>query len=170
MSDTKPQSYTITPIGVIHADEKTMTYSIEIYKTYRPALQELDKFTHAHFFFWAHLNDTPNRRQILQSEELPEFYGKDVPTPMGVFANRSEYRPNPILLSTCPIISVDKANGIIQIPWIDALDGSPLIDIKPYLLMADRIEKADYPTYLQHWPRSVEEAIVWWEQKIATNE
>ncbi|UYP46237.1 hypothetical protein NEF87_002522 [Candidatus Lokiarchaeum ossiferum] len=157
----KKEEIVLHPIGEVKSKEgKTW---IEVKEQYRLALKELEKFTHVNIVWWAHKNDTPKRRAVLLSEELPPFYGKDAPS-MGVFANRSEFRPNPICVSATQIIKVDLKEGIIQIPWTDAFPGTPIVDIKPYLPMADIIEGADYPNYLQHWPKSQEAAMKWWAE------
>ncbi len=154
----------LNPIGAVKCIEEEQKFWIEIQKEFRPALKELEKFTHMHVFWWADKNDTPELRKVLVSEELPPFYGEDAPS-MGVFSNRSEFRPNPIAVTICPILSVDLEKGIITVPWMDAYPDTPVIDIKPYLPMADLVESADYPIYLQHWPKSVEAAMKWWAEK-----
>ena len=104
----------LTEIGIVHANEEKMEFSIEIHEKYRPALKELDKFTHVNVFWWGNENDNAEKRAITQVKDLPPFYGKDAPT-MGIFATRSEYRPNPILLTTAQIIRIDQKAGIIYI-------------------------------------------------------
>jgi tRNA (Thr-GGU) A37 N-methylase len=54
-----------------------------------------------------------------------------------VFACRAEHRPTPFAVSTCKIISIDETNGRIQLEYIDAIDGTPLLDIKPYFPVCD---------------------------------
>lgn len=162
-TNSNKKSIILNPIGEVKANEQEKKFWIQIDKEFRPALKELEKFTHAHIIWFANKNDTPELRKVLVSEELPPFYGDNAPS-MGVFANRSEFRPNPIAMTICPILSVDIEKGIIVVPWMDAFPGSPVVDIKPYLPMADLVETADYPEYLQHWPKSVEAAMKWWAE------
>lgn len=61
---------------------------------------------------------------------------------MGVFATRSPYRPNPIGMSALEIEKIDPEKGEITVLGGDILDGTPIIDIKPYLPSADRIDNA----------------------------
>jgi tRNA-Thr(GGU) m(6)t(6)A37 methyltransferase TsaA len=164
-SESKDNLIILNPIGIIKGIEEEQRYWIEIHKQYRPALKELGNFTHCHIIWWANENDTKERREVLVSETLPPFYGNNVPS-MGVFANRSEFRPNPIAITICPIISVDENKGIITIPWIDAYLETPVIDIKPYIPMADLVKSAECPEYLQHWPKNVEAAIKWWSEQV----
>ena len=59
---------------------------------------------------------------------------------MGVFATRSPYRPNPIGLSSVELVSVEKTvdNGtVLRVKGADLLDGTPILDIKPYLAFTD---------------------------------
>ena len=77
-------------------------------------------------------------------------YAEDILT--GVFACRSEYRPNPILMTTCTILDVDEDNGTVQVAWIDALDGTAILDLKPFMPVSDRPEEVRMPDWLSHWP------------------
>jgi len=114
-SNTNNKSIILTPIGVVQSNEQEQKFWIEINEEFRPALKELGKFTHMHVFWWADKNDTEKLRKVMVSQELPPFYGKDAPS-MGVFANRSEFRPNPIAVTICPIIAVDEEKGKITVP------------------------------------------------------
>lgn len=167
MSPEKKQKKEIklTPIGYVKANEDNSEYWIEISAQYRSALKELEKFTHAHIFWWADQNDNADGRSVLVSEELPPFYGENAPS-MGVFANRSEFRPNPIMVTITPIFDLDQKKGIIRVPWMDAFPGTPVVDIKPYLRMSDLITKAKYPPYLEHWPKNQEKAVEWFSKQM----
>lgn len=55
----------------------------------------------------------------------------------GVYATRSPYRPNPLGLSSVRIESVDAAAGIIRVLGADLVDGTPIYDVKPYVVYAD---------------------------------
>jgi len=57
--------------------------------------------------------------------------------PRGTFSLRSPVRPNPIGLHLVRIVAIDRITGIIGIDAIDVLDGTPLLDIKPYLASVD---------------------------------
>ena len=76
--------------------------------------------------------DTEQYREITTTE-LPYAPGVEA----GVFDCRSEYRPNPIAVTLMALISIDVENGIIVLPWIDAFDGSPVLDLKPYIPISD---------------------------------
>ncbi|MFM6927146.1 MAG: tRNA (N6-threonylcarbamoyladenosine(37)-N6)-methyltransferase TrmO [Bdellovibrio sp.] len=65
---------------------------------------------------------------------------------IGVFATRSPYRPNPIGMSAVEVVSIDKLK--ITVSGADLLDGSPILDIKPYVAYADSFP-GDEPDWLQ---------------------
>lgn len=70
--------------------------------------------------------------------------GRD--TKIGVFATRSPYRPNPIGMSAVEVVSIDKLR--ITVSGADLLDGSPVLDIKPYVAYADSFP-GDEPEWLK---------------------
>ena len=128
-------------------------FSLQIEPPYRPALKEMDQFSHIHVLWWADRMDGDERRQMLQTE-LPYAPG----TQAGVFACRAEYRPNPIGLTVCPILGVDEKKGLVKLAYIDAFDGTPILDLKPYIPISDRIRDVKVPSWLQDWPMWMEEA------------
>ena len=73
----------------------------------------------------------------------------------GVFATRSPFRPNLIGLSVCRIKSVDDAG--ITVDDIDAFDGSPIIDLKPYIPTIDSVPEASGPGMGEEDTSQVEE-------------
>lgn len=67
-------------------------------------------------------------------------------TKMGVFATRTTFRPNPIGMSVVKLERIENRNGkpVLHLSGIDILDGTPVIDIKPYLPYADSLPDAHY--------------------------
>ncbi|WP_286239808.1 tRNA (N6-threonylcarbamoyladenosine(37)-N6)-methyltransferase TrmO [Neptuniibacter halophilus] len=65
---------------------------------------------------------------------------------LGVFATRSPFRPNPVGLSPVRLIAIEQVAGKVQlvVSGADLLDGTPIIDIKPYLPYSDRIDEAEF--------------------------
>lgn len=57
--------------------------------------------------------------------------------PTGVFALRSPSRPNPIAVAVVRLLAVDAAAGVLAVDALDAFDGTPLLDIKPWLPSVD---------------------------------
>ena len=150
------QTYQITPIGTIHAGESG--YYLEIAPPYRAALRGLDGFSHLQILWWCHLCDDPELRGIVEWEQP---YRKG-PRTLGIFATRSPLRPNPIALTAVAVLGLDPEAGRIDIPYIDAEDGTPVLDIKPYHPSVDRVREAAVPAWCSHWPR-------WYEDSAAFN-
>lgn len=146
------QKFMVHPIGKISANENGMF--IELEPKYIPALQALDGFSHINVLWWFSDFDRDETRGIL---EVPKPY-KNAPPIMGTFATRSPLRPNPVALTAVQIIGIDEKNGVIQIAYIDANDGSPVLDIKPYTPSLDRVEAPGVPEWCAHWPKSIEES------------
>jgi tRNA-Thr(GGU) m(6)t(6)A37 methyltransferase TsaA len=61
----------------------------------------------------------------------------------GVFATRSGHRPNPVGLSAVRLLDIDAETGHLRVEGADLLDGTPILDIKPYVPYADCIPEAD---------------------------
>lgn len=132
--------YRIVPVGIIHIKGRD-TY-IEIFEGYRDALLGLEPFSHIIVLAWFHQSDTREKRDTLRVH--PRGNRKNPLT--GVFATRSPVRPNPVALYTCKILSIRE--NIIQIDRIDAFDGTPVIDIKPYIPEVDKVQKAAVAEWL----------------------
>ena len=145
------KTFTLNPIG--YTRQSDMGFQLEILEEFRPALKHLDQFSHVKVYWWGDQIDTPELRATLQAD-LPYASGVNA----GVFACRAEYRPNPILETICFILDIDEVNGKITVPWIDAHDGTPLIDLKPYIPMSDRVRDVNVPEWLSMLPGSMEEA------------
>lgn len=152
MSDNGSQpTYQLHPIGFVRAAEGS--FYLEVLEPYRPALRELARFSHVMVFWWANKHDNPKDRAITTTQ-LPYAPGVRA----GVFACRSPYRPNPIALTTMFMLDVDVENGRIDLPWIDADDGTPLLDLKPYIPISDRIRDVRAAEWLADWPQWMEDA------------
>ncbi|SBV99882.1 conserved hypothetical protein [uncultured Eubacteriales bacterium] len=146
------QNFLVNPIGKINVKEEGVF--IELQPKYIPAMQALDGFSHLNVIWWFSDFDNEEMRKVL---ETPQPY-KNAPDVMGIFATRSPVRPNPIALTVVQIIRIDYEKGMIQIPFIDANDATPILDIKPYTPSLDRVELPDVPEWCSHWPRSVEQS------------
>jgi len=119
------ESFQIIPVGIVRRTDTAV--SIEILDDYTDALLGLDGFSHIVVLYWFNQNDTSEKRRVLQVKPR-----KDPRNPLtGVFATHSPQRPNLIGLTVCKIISIH--DNIIEIEDIDALDGSPVIDLKCYI-------------------------------------
>ncbi len=95
-------------------------------KKYQSGLLGLEGFSHVQVIWWFDKNDTPQKRSIL----LVHPRGDPTNPLTGVFATRAPVRPNLIALSLCKIISVK--DNVVEVEKIDAFEGTPVLDLKPY--------------------------------------
>jgi tRNA-Thr(GGU) m(6)t(6)A37 methyltransferase TsaA len=122
------------PIGIVHSPftnpEGTPIQSssargteaiIEIYKEYTEGLKDLDGFSHIYVLYHLHLSGKGSLSVI---PFLDTKYH-------GVFATRSPQRPNPIGISVVELLSINK--NLLHVKNMDILDGTPLLDLKPYI-------------------------------------
>ncbi len=142
--------FTMEPVGYIRSREDG--FCLELDEKYAPALKELDGFSHINVLWWCHLWD--EYREIV---EAPKPYTNG-PEMVGIFATRSPVRPNPIALTTVAVTNIDHERGVIHLPYIDADNGSPVLDIKPYYPSEDRVKNVTVPTWCAHWPQWYEES------------
>jgi len=151
----------VNPIGRVNINGEGMF--IEVEAKYIPAMQAIDGFSHLNVVWWFSDFDNEDMRNILEASQP---YKKS-PAVMGVFATRSPVRPNPIALSAVQVIGIDYKNGVIQVAYIDANNGTHVLDIKPYTPSLDRIEAPSVPQWCCHWPKSLEEAETFdWENEF----
>ena len=135
-------SMILCPIGVIHTPYarrediprqgrlSSELCEIEVFLEFAPALKDIEQCTHLFVIFWLHLAD---RSRLTAT---PPLDGKE----HGVFATRSPNRPNPLALD---IVELQEIKGNrLTVRGMDALDGSLLLDIKPYSAGIDSFPQA----------------------------
>lgn len=105
--------------------------TLEPHRNFEQALKDLSGFSYIWLIFWFHHNQnwTPMTRPPRHQQNK-----------VGVFASRSPYRPNPIGLSAVRLVSVQGL--VLTVQDCDLLDGTPILDIKPYLPFADSFPNA----------------------------
>lgn len=106
--------------------------TLEIDAPYRPGLRGLAGTSHILVVAWL----DRARRDVIVVQPA------HVDAPRGVFALRAPVRPNPIGISVARILAIDETAGHIRIDGIDFLEGTPLLDIKPYRPGIDSIPDA----------------------------
>ena len=106
---------------------------IELDARYAPGLKDLQLYSHAILLYWM----DQARRDLV--EQVPAFLGR----PRGTFALRSPVRPNPIALGVVEIVGIEGSTLIVR--NVDCMDGTPLVDIKPYFASTDSFPDARRP-------------------------
>jgi tRNA-Thr(GGU) m(6)t(6)A37 methyltransferase TsaA len=155
MSETSPtfRSLSVRPIGVIHSPHthaaetpiqpvfaEGVPGQAELLPVYAAGLQDLEGFSHIWLLYWFHQAGAPRLvvKPFLQDAEH------------GVFATRAPARPNPIGLSLVRLVR--REGCVLHLEDVDLLDGTPLLDIKPY------VPRFDYRTGVRTgWLETVDE-------------
>lgn len=119
------------PKNMVAAREAGKPARLHVDGPYRPGLEGLAGTSHVVILTWL---PTP-RDLIVQKPRHAE-------TARGVFALRSPARPNPIGLHVARVLALDPASGAIDLDAIDVLDGTPVLDLKPYLPSIDAFPDA----------------------------
>lgn len=136
------------PIGMIKSPVTKMSQGnwgsvqseIHLDKRYLPGLKGLEDFSHIIVVFYL------DRAAFMPSEHLLRRpRGQKEQPKVGVFAQRTKYRPNPIGISSVELLSVE--NNVITVKGLDAMDDTPLLDLKPYMPIFDKIDDARLPEW-----------------------
>ncbi len=130
----KKERMEFSPIGIIHTDytdpgnmpiqpvsDSSSGGWIEIFDEYSAGLADLDGFSHIYLIFHLH-KSSGSRLRVIPFLDTVE---------RGIFATRSPARPNAVGLSVVRLVSV--SGNVLRIQGVDMLDGTPLIDIKPFV-------------------------------------
>jgi tRNA-Thr(GGU) m(6)t(6)A37 methyltransferase TsaA len=127
------KNFRMTPIGIIRSVYKTRDEvtesdrseeisSIEVFKEYEAGLSDIEGFSHIIVVTWMHRSHFHGLK--VKPLHFPEVL-------RGVFATRHPDRPNPIGLSVVQLLEC--RGNVLKVRGLDMLDGTPVIDIKPYL-------------------------------------
>ena len=131
---------TYRAIGVIHSEHTTArdapvqsalsdrVAEIEVLSEYARGLHDLDGFSHIIVIYHLHLSNEYSLMVRSPHDTVKR----------GVFATRSSRRPNPVGISVVPLLNVE--GNRVRIKGIDAVEGTPVIDIKPYIPACDSVE------------------------------
>lgn len=109
---------------------KDVYATIEFKQEYVEGLKDLDGFSHVYLIYYFHKVKEPKLTVIPYTDKTH--------TPRGVFATRAPLHPNSLGLSVVELVKVEE--NIVTIKGIDILDGTPLLDIKPYIENFDKVE------------------------------
>jgi tRNA-Thr(GGU) m(6)t(6)A37 methyltransferase TsaA len=143
----------LTTIGMIHSPYQERgqaprqgrlsdnEITLEIFPPFAAALKGIERCSHLIVLYWG---DRANRETLQSHTPFSEI-------PVGVFSSRSPNRPNPIAFCVADLIRLEGEHLIVR--GVDALDGSPLLDIKAYAPALDCVPEAAN----RHIPNSLDE-------------
>ena len=145
-------SIVLKPIG--KAVQENNRYYIQLDARYQDAVLGLEDFSHMQVVWWFHLMDSGEARNKL----VIDAPYKNGPEKLGVFATRGPGRPNPIAITVCQLLSISRRNNRLEVAYLDAEPGTPILDIKPYHPSSDRIRDVKMPAWCADWPSCYEES------------
>jgi tRNA-Thr(GGU) m(6)t(6)A37 methyltransferase TsaA len=145
----EPPAMSLKAIGVVSNDIKQpirhgwreVVSEITINSELTEALDGLDEFSHIIVLYWMH--------QLTKGRQLPlkvhPMGNQDLPL-TGRFATRSPSRPNPVGQATVELLG--RWGNILKVKGLDAIDGTPVIDIKPYIPGYDSANDVKVPKWM----------------------
>ncbi len=149
--DTTQTMIHLKPIGTVHnsitaARRDTLWDAVEseiaIDDEWRDALDGIEQFSHLWVVFYFDRMPPPDslRGRPMKKMDLP---------PVGLFATRSPQRPNPLGICAVELLAV--RGNVLRVRGLDALDGTPVLDLKPYLARGDAIAGARVAAWVEKY-------------------
>lgn len=129
----KGRSLELKPIGVIHSPYKKRADTpyrgrgservslIEVFEEFEEGLQDIEGFSHIIVIYWFHKSGGYRLLVKTPWDEVPH----------GLFSTRSPHRPCPLGLTVVELAARKK--NVLKVKGLDAVEGTPLLDIKPYI-------------------------------------
>jgi tRNA-Thr(GGU) m(6)t(6)A37 methyltransferase TsaA len=133
----KKHSLELKPIEIIHSPYKNTRTAphqgyksedisrIEIFKEFEEGLKDVEGFSHIIVIYWFH--ESQGYHLLVKPHWDDSMHG--------LFATRSPHRPCPLGLTVAELVA--RENNILKVKGLDAIDGTPLLDIKPYIPEVD---------------------------------
>jgi tRNA-Thr(GGU) m(6)t(6)A37 methyltransferase TsaA len=110
-------------------------------ETLADGLDGIEEFSHVLILFWMHrapeAEPVRMRRRPQGREDMPE---------LGIFAQRARHRPNPIGVAAVKLLRREKNRLFVQ--GLDAINGTPVVDVKPYVPAYDVVETPRVPEWI----------------------
>jgi tRNA-Thr(GGU) m(6)t(6)A37 methyltransferase TsaA len=134
----KAHALELKPIGIIHSPYKNRTSPpyqghrservslIEVFEEFEEGLQDIEGFSHIIVIYWFHRCQGYHLLVKTPWDDIPH----------GLFSTRSPHRPSPVGLTVVKLVA--RRKNILKVKGLDAIDGTPLLDIKPYVPAVDR--------------------------------
>ena len=116
-------------------------------------LDGTEDFSHLLVLYWAH-RVLPERRSIIKGHPRGR---KDFPL-VGIFATRSPARPNPVCATVVRLL--ERKGNVLKVQGLDAIDGSPIIDIKPYTPHYEAVSEVKLADWMVRIHREFAEGLI----------
>jgi tRNA (adenine37-N6)-methyltransferase len=140
---------TLHPIGVVRApvaDARDdgwgdVISELHVSPPFAAGLAGIEQYSHLLVVFWMHQASFQAERDLVRRPrgraDMPE---------VGILAQRAKHRPNPIGITAVRLLS--RRESVLVVQGLDAVDGSPLLDLKPYVPAFDRVEQPRVPEWV----------------------
>lgn len=147
---SEDRTLTLQPIGRVvqgpacppEAGWEARQAEIEVDPSWAEALDGIEAFSHIWLLWWLDRRDAPPEALRVHPEGRPEM------PLVGIFATRSPRRPNPLAMTAVQLL--ERTGRFLRVRGLDACEGTPILDIKPYLRRGDLIPDANMPGWLEH--------------------
>jgi len=113
-------------------------------------LDGIEDFSHILVLYWPH-QIPDEKRKLIKVHPMGQ---KDLPL-MGIFATCSPARPNPVLITAVRLL--ERHENVLKVQGLEAIDGSPIIDLKPYNPNYYLVKNAKLPDWMMSITREIEE-------------
>lgn len=132
-----------------HRRIKETVSELVIEEEWQELLDGIEEFSHALVLYWPHLIEQERRKL----KKVHPMGRKDLPL-TGIFATRSPARPNPILVSVVRIAG--RRRNILIVEGLEAVNGSPVLDIKPHIKSYDTLEHPKLAPWMEQIQKELE--------------
>ena len=138
------------PIGIVKStatepvDENWdhIVSEIHLAESLTPGLRGLEQFSHLIVLFCMHQATFNSKTDLVRRPrgraDMPE---------LGIFAQRAKHRPNPIGITAVELTGI--VGNVVKVKGLDAIDGTPVLDLKPYVPVFDRRDRAIIPEWMK---------------------
>ncbi len=114
---------------------------IHVNESLAPGLQGIDQFSHVLVVYYMHRSTFNPTDDLIRRPQGRE----DMPL-VGIFGQRAKHRPNPIGITAVKVLEV--TGNVLVVKGLDAIHGTPVLDIKPYYPVYDRKDDAQVPEWV----------------------
>ena len=131
-----------------HKKLKTLVSELVLDPSFSALIEGIEEFSHILVLYWPHLVPSSGRRL----EKVHPMGRTDIPA-KGIFATCSPARPNPVLVTAVRLL--ERRDNTLRVIGFEAVDGSPILDIKPYNPLYYQVENPVVPEWMDRIQREI---------------